>query len=242
MALKRKISKADFDKLPNDVKSEYKASGDDYLLDIDGDDDVGELRRAHDREKQEHKTLRDRFRDLQRDHDELRTSTEGRRGEDLRTLEASWKNKVKETEDKYKGEVSKRDKFIDKIARENVASDIATSISKAPKLLLPHILPRIQVDMSGDEPVTRFLDKDGKISALTADDVKKEFAANPDFSAIITASKASGSGGAGNPPAKRFGGATQTEDGKPVMLSRLDPKDLAARITEQKAQSSNLNP
>lgn len=237
MALKRKISSSDFEKLSKDVQAEYKKSGEDYLLDIDGDDDVGELRRAKDRIAEENRTLKTERNDYRTKYEELRDSAEGRRGEDIRTLENSWKQKLIDAKELHKTELVKRDKFIEKVARENVASEIAGAISKAPKLLLPHILPRITVDMSGDEPATRFLDKDGKISALTADDIKKEFAANADFAAIITATKASGSGGAGNSPSLRNGGAMPTNDGQPVMLSKLAPGDLAARITAAKQQA-----
>ena len=51
MALKRKITKADYDKLAADLKTEYVADGDDnYRLDLDGEEDTGALKRAKDRE------------------------------------------------------------------------------------------------------------------------------------------------------------------------------------------------
>ena len=41
MALKRKITKADYDKLAADLKTEYVADGDDnYRLDLDGEEDT----------------------------------------------------------------------------------------------------------------------------------------------------------------------------------------------------------
>ena len=53
MALKRKITKADYDKLAADLKTEYVADGDDnYRLDLDGEEDTGALKRAKDRETQ----------------------------------------------------------------------------------------------------------------------------------------------------------------------------------------------
>lgn len=52
MALKRKISKEAFDKLSEDIKAEYKEQDGEYVLDIDGDEDTGALKRAKDREAQ----------------------------------------------------------------------------------------------------------------------------------------------------------------------------------------------
>jgi len=51
MALKRKIDKKTYDALSDDLKAEYTADGEGYILDIDGDENPDELRRARDREK-----------------------------------------------------------------------------------------------------------------------------------------------------------------------------------------------
>lgn len=236
MAVARKISAAVFEKLSDALKAEYKKDGENYVLDIEGDDDAGELRRAHDRVKEENRTLkeeRNRFRD---ENEELKSSDAGRRNADIRTLEKSWKDKLAEKETTHKAELTKRDSFIEKTLRENVASELASAISKAPKLLTPHILPRLKVEWDGETPVTRILDKDGKISALTREDLQKEVASNPDFAPIITASRATGSGGAGKPPVTRNGDATQE---KPVSLAAMNPRDLAGLIAERVAAKSS---
>ena len=43
-------TQAEYDALPNDIKAEYKKTGDNYTL--QHDEDVGAIKRARDREKQ----------------------------------------------------------------------------------------------------------------------------------------------------------------------------------------------
>ena len=64
MALKKKITKEAFEKLPDVLKSEYVANGDDYVLDVDGEEDTGALKRAKDREKQRADELATQIKDL----------------------------------------------------------------------------------------------------------------------------------------------------------------------------------
>jgi hypothetical protein len=48
MALKKKISKDDYKKLSDSLKSEYKEDGESYVLDVEGDEggeDVGALKK-----------------------------------------------------------------------------------------------------------------------------------------------------------------------------------------------------
>ncbi|WEM33661.1 head scaffolding protein [Pseudomonas phage PSA-KC1] len=102
---------------------------------------------------------------------------------------------------------------------------------------MPHIKSRLMADFEGDTPVTRVLDKDGKPSALTIDELANEFVANKDFSAIITASKASG--GAGK-PSQNGGGAPKFngQSDKPADLSKMNPAELAAHLKEAKANET----
>ena len=122
--------------------------------------------------------------------------------------------------------------YTTKTLVDNVATQIATKISNAPALLLPHIKSRLQADFEGDSPVTRVLDKDGKPSAMTVEELAAEFVANKDFSAIITASKASG--GAGKPSNNNGGGAPNNSD-KPADLASMNPAQLAEHIKASKA-------
>jgi len=71
--------------------------------------------------------------------------------------------------------------------------------------LLPHIKPRIITEYVDGEPVQRILDKNGKPSAATLEDLEKEIENTDYLSALIIGSMASGSGDVGkkgNPVSK----------------------------------------
>jgi hypothetical protein len=67
---------------------------------------------------------------------------------------------------------------------------------------------------------------------MTIEELSAEFVAIKDFSAIITASKASG--GAGKPSNSNGGGAPNNSD-KPADLASMNPAQLAEHIKASKA-------
>jgi hypothetical protein len=232
MALKKKISKADYEKLAAHFKTEYKADGDDYVLDLDGEEDIGALQRANERNKAEAKENK---RLLKEANDKLEAIEEKENKEkgNVTAIENSWKTKLETAKAESEAAVNKYKATLTKSLVDNVASNLAGELStKAPKLLIPHIKARLAANFDGDEPTTRILDAAGKSSALTIEDLKKEFIDNPDFSAIITGSKATG--GAGSE--KNKGGAQNAET-KPVIFANLPPKELAQHIKDKKANT-----
>lgn len=240
MALKRKLTSTEFDKLSDGIKAEYKKDGENYVLDVDGDEETGELRRANERNKIEAAQAKA---DAKKAADELAAlkETGARNSGDVAALDASWKDKFKAQETAHKEANGKLTGMLDTQLRQNVAKELAGKISNAPSLLMPHILPRIKVDLTGDTPVTRILDANGQISALTIDDLQKELVANKDFAPIIVANRGSGSGGAGNKTPEnnmsRFGGAGTGGSNEAPNLLKASPADLAAVITARKAAS-----
>lgn len=236
MALKKKLTKAEFDKLSDALKIEYVEDGDGYRLDLDGDEDTGALKRAKDREAQLRRDAEKRAKELE---EQLAAVTDGdaRKKGDIETLEKSWAKKLGETEAQYKERIAKLEGHIKSSLVDNVASQIAHKISSAPTLLLPHIKARLAADLEGDAPTTLVLDKNGKVSALSVEDLTKEFVANKDFSSIIIGSKASG-GGAPKGGFDKSGGATTRSD-RPTMLSQLKPHELAAELKARKERQEN---
>lgn len=227
MALKKKITKAEFEKLADHFKSEYIEDGDGYRLDVAGEEDTGALKRAKDRESQLRKEAEQRAKEAE----EKLASLEGddaRKKGDIATLEKAWQKKIEDAELAAKTKIDKLSDYTKKSLVDTVALSIASKISTSPALLLPHIKQRLQADLDGEEPKTVVLDKTGKPSALTAEDLANEFVANKEFSAIITASKGSGSAG---DKSKKAGG--QTNDDKKD-LSTMNPKELADFLKSQK--------
>lgn len=233
MALKKKLTKEEHAKLSDALKAEYIEDGDGFRLDVDGDEDTGALKRAKDREAQLRKDAEKEAREL-RERLESIEGDDARKKGDIATLEKSWQKKLDDANAASQAKIDKLTSHTTKSLVDNVALSIATKISNAPAIILPHIRARLQANFDGDEPTTVVLGKDGKASAMTVDELSAEFVANKDFSAIITASKASG--GAGK-PSQNGGGAPKIngQSDKPADLSKMNPTDLVAHLKEAKA-------
>jgi hypothetical protein len=146
-------------------------------------------------------------------------------------LEQSYKQKLvdshKELTDKYTGEITTLNGSLRKVLVENVALALSTDLAgESSEILLPHITKRLAVEMIDGEAITRVLDKDGKPSAATLEDLRKEFLTNKKFSAVLIGSKASGSGADGNTHASGAPVGRKSD----VILSKLSPKQLAAEL------------
>jgi len=226
MALAFKINKAKYDALSDELKGEYIAGEKDgeFVLDVNDlpqGEDVEPIKRALEKERGITKAQKTTIADLNKKIDEF---------PDVEALKADNEKVV----GKYKS-------FTEKTLVDNAALQIATKISTAPALLLPHIKSRLVADVSGDEPVTKVLGADGKVSDLTPEKLGEEFIANKDFAAIIIGSKASGGG---MPPAKPgsqpLGRGTQPKDGndKPKLFSDMTPQERVDAINAKKAEKA----
>lgn len=233
MALKKKITKEEHAKLADALKFEYVEDGDGFRLDVDGEEDTGPLRRAKDREAQLRRDAEKRAKEAEERLAEIEGDDARKKG-DISTLEKSWQKKLDDANAASQAKIDKLTAHTTKSLVDNVALSIATKISNAPSIILPHIRARLQANFDGDEPTTVILGKDGKASAMTVEELSAEFVANKDFSAIITASKASG--GAGKP--SQNGGGAPNKPGNsdnPADLSKMNPTDLVAHLKEAKA-------
>lgn len=234
MALKLKISASDYAKLTDAKKEEYILQEDgSYKLDVDDLPDTAALQRALEHERANHKTTKARQKEIDDKLAELEAAN-AVKNRDVDALTKLHEKKIGETQAAFEARIAKRDSFIKTTLIDSVASKIAGKISTAPELLLPHIVKRMQVDFEGDEPVTVILDKDGKASKMTTEELSAEFVANKNYAAIIRASAASGSANAGK-PAGRAAGASLPSSTEPVNLSKLSAKDMVAHIAAKKA-------
>lgn len=232
MALKRIVTTEEHAKLPADLKKEYKAEGEGFVLEIEGYEDPAALKRAKDHEKKE---AADAKRALKDSQDALAALTEERdnllRGAipkaDVEKLEGSHKAKLAAREKELNGQIETANASLSKLLVDNVAQSLASEISTAPKVILPHIMKRLRSEKNAaGEYETKIVDSDGKASAFTIDDLKKEFIANKEFAPIITASKASGGGASG-----AGGGGAGAGKGKVDWSKPMSPKDQVAAMT-----------
>lgn len=221
MRLKYLLNSTAFNALDEAHKAFYVAGEKDgeYVLDIDGlpqGEDVGPVKRALESE-------RNKSKDLKRQLDEANGKIEA--FPDVDKLKAD-----------HEAEKGKLAKFADKTLKDSVATGIATKISTAPSLLAPKIAERIAVDMTGDEPKTVFLNKEGKADpSLTVEKISEEFVANPEFKAIIIASKASGGGAPFKPGIKPLGGGAPQGEQANFDAAKAKPSEMVAHLQAKKA-------
>jgi hypothetical protein len=202
MAVKRTITKEEHAKLVPILQAEYKAEGENMVLDISDYEDPSKVLQAKNHERDQRKLAETKVRELTTQLEQLTEERDGMlKGSipkaDAEKLENSWKSKLEKREKELTGEIEAANSSLQTLLVDNVAQAIATEISTAPAVIMPHIKSRLKTEKVDGKFITKVVDKDGKPSALTVDELKKEFSVNPDFKSIITASKASGGGAGG---------------------------------------------
>jgi len=118
---------------------------------------------------------------------------------DVDALEKSWREKL-ENETKTRDEkIAAFQATINKMTAGSTASKMAADIAipGSADVLMPHIERRLKTEMTDDGPIVRVLDKDGKPSAISVDDLKKEISEDKAFAPLIVGSMANGSGAPG---------------------------------------------
>jgi hypothetical protein len=226
MAVKRKISAAEYEALSDEMKAHYKLNGKDYVLDAD---DADELSRGLAREK-EGKTKAETERDaLQARLDALNEAETLRQLGDVKTLDASWKAKHDAAMKEAGGKLTARETLAKNLALRGVADKLAAELFTVPDVMVDRIIGRLDADLDVIDPTTglptvKVKGPDGKISALTTDDLKKEFREDKKLAKIVIANRSSGS--AGNRDLPKFPASGGMDGDKPPDLSKLTPKQL----------------
>lgn len=233
--LKRKIDKDAYDKLDDSVKKMYADKDGSYVLQLEGDDDAAELKRAKDREVQARKDAEKKAKELQEQLDEATGNDAKKRG-DIETLEKSWREKNEKVTKELTDKLSAKDAFIQKTLVDSVATSLAAKLAgDKSTILLPHIKARLTADLAGDAPTTKVLDATGKPSALSIEDLEKEFVANKDFSSIIVGSKASGSSASKDRQQQTGNGSAPLDaNGKPRAFREMTPAERVAHLDAKK--------
>lgn len=119
-----------------------------------------------------------------------------RKGGDIEALENSWNEKYSSFKDSASKEIEHLNSIINSVTVGAEAKQLASelAIDGASGVLLPHIQQRLAMDLVDGSPVIKVKDKDGRLSASSIDDLKKEFISNESFATILKGSSANGSG------------------------------------------------
>lgn len=222
MALKTKITKEDHATLPEAVQALYVEKEGAFVLDLEADDSFSNI-------KKEKKALQDQLAEIKAQFEtekELKLKKDG----DIKALEESYKLKFEESKKQYDGLMQSDRSFIGSLIRESRAKDLAAKLfGENATIALPHVLNRLEHEVltvdGKNEHNLRVLDKSGKPSALTLEDLEKEIVADSNFKSILKATNASG--GAGAPNNSGAGKHTAAGSGKDAPdLSKMKPSEL----------------
>lgn len=244
MALKFKIDQAAFDGLAEHFQKEYKKQDDgSYTLDVEGGEDTGALKRAKEHEKglrkkaeDDLKALKDKLAEKETELEELQTDR-AKKGDKSAEVEQAWKKKLADREKELLGQIEATQKALRNQMEDSVASGLAAELAgDNAELLLPHLKGRLRAEIVDGKAVTKILDPEGNVSALTMDELKKEVLSSPKFSAVVIASKGSGGGaggarkGAGGTQKKKLSEMTATEE---ALFARENPQEYQKMIASE---------
>lgn len=198
------------EEVPEAFRGEYvedKEVG--FRLAVEGIEDPAELRRAKQRESEGRKSAEAELAKIRSEQaardEEVRLAREeaAKKAGNIDELQKSWQEKfdkaIGETESKYKTENESLASDLNVEMIEKKATELAAALAlpESADVLYPHIKARLRVEVRDGRRQTVVVDREGKASAATLADLKKEFAANKAFAPILAASRASGGGANG---------------------------------------------
>ena len=214
------------DGLDDATKALYVEKDGKFQLDIDGLEDTGALKRAKDHEKQARQAAETKANELTTQLTALQeqiTQNEddkARGNGDIDALENSWKAKLANRETELKTQIEGLTGNLKGLLVDNEATRLAAELAgESASLILPHIKGRLGVTEKDGKQVTAVFDTQGQLSALTLDELKKEFADNPAFAPVIVGSRASG--GAGGSNRGNFGASSNQSNATSNYLSQI---------------------
>lgn len=247
MALKSILES--LDGLPEDIKKEYTEKDGKFYLDIEGLDlhpGVGALKRAKDHEKSLRQTAEGKVTELEDQLTAKDTEIEGLRTgavpkDDVNALKTSYEQKLAGKETEFNEKYGKLNSLVEKHMLDGKALELATEISTVPALLVPHVRGRLKLEEVDGQLSISVLSPDGKPSAASMDDLRKELLSNKNFAPILIGSKASGGGAnggsGGGGASKKLGEMNEAER---TQFAKEDPEGFRAQLREQqKAAASN---
>lgn len=202
------------DDLDDSLKPLYAEKDGKYVLAVEGIDDGAELKEALRKEREERKAAKERLQQLEDEKRKIEEAAEAarldaaRKGGDTEALEKSWQEKLSATEKKYQEQLEALTGTVTQLTSGQTATKLASELAVpgSADVLMPHIQSRLKTDYRDGKPVTVVLDKEGKPSAMTVEELKAEFLGNKAFAPLIVGSKASGAGRQGG---AESGGAAQ---------------------------------
>ena len=195
--MKFKISKAEWEKLSDEQKAQYKAKGEDYVVALEGMPDFDAM-------ETKMQTLLDEAKQAKTAKAEAEAKAKAdaedaaRKNGNVEALEKSWSERLAQAEAAHKAEIEKYHGQVSKLMVTNEAQALASKLfGKSAAPLLHNITSRLSLEKGENgEFKTRVLDADGKPTAHSLADLEKEFSGKEEFKPFLVITKATGATGA----------------------------------------------
>lgn len=186
------------DGLDDAVKSFYEEKDGKFRLKVDGVPDVSGLKNKVDQLLTEKKEADRKAKEAAEAAEAERQAALAKSG-DIDALRQSYEAKLTKREKELMEQLTGLQSQVHGLTVGQTAMAVAVELAMdgSSDVLLPHVKQRLSMEIVDGQAVTRVLDKAGKPSAMTIEELKTEFAANPAFAPIIKASKAAGGGASG---------------------------------------------
>ncbi len=181
----------------------YEQTDTGYQLKVTGipepeKEDLSGLKNKVDELLREKKAASQKAREAAEEADAARLEA-AKKGNDTEALDKSWQEKFNAREIELKKELESLSGTLVKLTSGQTATKIAAEIAVqgSADVLLPHLERRLKTEFRDGSPVTVVLDKDGKPSAMSIDELKAEFQNSAAFAPLIVGTKANGAGRTG---------------------------------------------
>ena len=181
----------------------YEQTDTGYQLKVTGipepeKEDLSGLKNKVDELLREKKAASQKAREAAEEADAARLEA-AKKGNDTEALDKSWQEKFNAREVELKKELDELSGTLVKLTSGQTATKIAAEIAVqgSADVLLPHLERRLRTEFREGSPVTVVLDKDGKPSAMSIDELKAEFQNSAAFAPLIVGTKANGAGRTG---------------------------------------------
>lgn len=149
---------------------------------------------------------------------------------DVEALRKSYEDKIGKLSTEFGEKEKSYQQQLQRLTVGQAATTLAAelAIPGHAMALLPHIQPRLAMELREGVPVTGVIGLDGKPSAMTIEELKAELAATQVLAPLIAASKAAGGGASGG---GNGGGAAK----KAITRTQFDSLDAGARMAHIQA-------
>ena len=220
------------DDLDDAVKALYEPAGEKYRLKVDGvpagikPEDFDALKSSVERLEAKNRELLEEKKRAKQEAEQAALDA-AKKGGDVEALEKSWQQKVQAIEQDLAAKIAQYERMVSDMTSgaEAIRAASELALSGSADVLLPHIQRRLSTEVKDGKAIVRVLDADGRPSAMSIADLKKEIAANPAFAPILVGARANGSGPPGRPGSAAGKKFNEIPSGELAQLRRQNPAE-----------------